>query len=198
MPLSWSSLTQASELVRRKPWCLFCGQFGFPLFCSETLMFKNHKHLQNKEFWYKIKYDLNLAPNGIKTGVFLLKPSACLCDVWYHLQREKCFWPSPASSHDMPLACRIPQVLFCLYGVNFVCEETQQNANLVFSIHLQIQMALRTFSDTFPFQPIYKIVNRSVGSRYLLINSGNFLNGRVLQKPNHCLGRFHLGQGLND
>lgn len=57
-----------------------------------------------------MNYDLNLAPNGIKTGVFLFKPSVCLCSGFgpeqYHLQREKQFWLRNTSSHEAALRCQ--------------------------------------------------------------------------------------------
>lgn len=142
----------------------------------------NRKHLRNPEFCYKIKHDLNLATNGIKTGVFLLNPSACLCHAWYHLQREKCFWPSTARSHDMP-AAGVLQALFCLPGVNFVCEETQQNANLVFSINLQSQ--IRTFSDPFPLSTHLQNCKQKCG---LMISSCKFWKPSEWESasnPNH-------------
>lgn len=148
------------------------------------------------EFCYKIEYGLNLVPNGIETGVFFLNPSLCLCHVWYHLQREKRFWPSPASSHDMPPAAGVLQALSCLSGVNFVCEETQQNAKLVFSIHLQSQ--IRTFSDPFPLPTHLQNCKQKCG---LMISSYKFWKlseWKSASNPNHCLDRLHLGQGLID
>lgn len=71
-----------------------------------------------------MNYDLNLAPNRIKTGVFLFKLSVCLCSGFspeqYHLQREKQFWLRAASLHEATLGAGMLQALICLCGVTYI------------------------------------------------------------------------------
>lgn len=82
-----------------------------------------------------MNYDLNLAPHGIKTGVFLLKPSVCLCSGFgpepYHLQREKQIWLRAASSHEATLGAGMLQAPICLCGVNLY-----SNASVIHTRHL--------------------------------------------------------------
>lgn len=128
--------------------------------------------------------------------MFFLKPSVCLCHVWYHLQREKPFWPSTASSHDMSPAAGVLQALLCLSGVNFVCEETQQNANLVFSINLQSQ--IRTFSDPLPLPTLLQNCKQKCGLMLSCYKFWKLSEWKSASNPSHCLGRLLLGQGLID
>ena len=55
----------------------------------------------------------------MKTGVFLFKPSVCLCSGFspeqYHLQREKQFWLRVSSSHEATLGARMLQALMFVW-----------------------------------------------------------------------------------
>lgn len=111
-----------------------------------------------------MNYDLNLASNGIKPGVFLFKPSVYLCSGFspdqYHLQREKQFWFRVAISHEATLGAGMLQVLICLCDGNLHLYTCISNTYIIHtqqsSVNLKSPMGKQPWESLSLFWPNFQ------------------------------------------